>query len=113
MTGSNSGRGSGRGRGSGSGRGSGRGRGRDSGRGRGRGHAIPTNLVFCHECACYCTHNESECRINKANTEVKAYYNCHNCHKSVSAELVEGTIFVPSIPCTTCNHPMAYADNTY
>ena len=91
MTDSNSGRGSGR------------------GRGRGRGHAIPTNLVFCHECACYCTHNESECRIN----EVKAYYNCHNCHKSVSTELVEGTIFVPSIPCTTCNHPMSYADNTY
>ena len=85
-----------------------------SNRSRGKGNSrrsTPSNLVFCHKCACYCTHNEDACRSRQDN--IKAYYNCHDCHKSSSTEIVEGTIFVPSIPCSTCNNPMSYADNTY
>ena len=81
-----------------------------SGRGGTCGSPSPS-LVFCHSCACYCNHNESACR--EPQNLIKAYYNCPECKKSVSTEPIDDAIFVPSIPCTTCNYPMSYTDNTY
>ena len=96
----------------GSGKGSTRRRSGRSGGGRSGNHGSSSpSLVFCHSCACYCNHNESACRDPQ--NVIKAYYNCPECKKSVSTEPIDGAIFVPSIPCTTCNYPMSYTDNTY